>query len=184
MSTLNSAILVGGVSPPPVSDPRPSASISPLSSSSLVANPSTPSNLTGQSSGVGTRIPSTPYTSSPFMQNPQSGPSGSTSFVQGFPWNGGHIPPSAPYVGPSPTYVDVLFGNQNAFTIFSLQTSSQVVAAPFRISPFSLFIGGISTPTFQNLVSAGAGQTTYHTRQVSNPLAFEWNPFQNSATTS
>ena len=63
-----------------------------------------------------TEIPSAPYTFSPFIQNPQSGPSASTSFVQGFPWNGGHIPPYAPYVGPSPTNVGVSFGNQNPFT--------------------------------------------------------------------
>ena len=149
-----------------------------------MVSPSAPSNITGQSSGVVTGIPSTPYTSSPFMQNSQSDPIGSTSFVQGFPWNGGHIPPSTPYVDPSLTYVGVPSRNHNSFIGFSFHTSSQVSTASFGSSPFSLFIGGISTPTFQNLVSAGAGQTTYHTRQVSNPLAFEWNPFQNSATTS
>ena len=68
--------------------------------------------------GVFTGIPSEPYTSSPFMQNAQSGLSGSTYFVQGFPWNGGHIPPSTPYVGPSPTCFFVSYQNQNPFKGF------------------------------------------------------------------
>ena len=111
MSTPTLSMLDDGFSPPLVNAPIPSASTAPLSSSARVVNPSVPSNVIGQSSGVVTRIPSVPFTSSPFMQSVQSVPSGSTLFVQGFSWNGGHIPPSTPYVGPSPTYVGVSYRN-------------------------------------------------------------------------
>ena len=47
--------------------PIPSSSVAPCYLSARVVNPSTPLNITGQSSGVVTRIPSAPYTSSPFM---------------------------------------------------------------------------------------------------------------------
>ena len=76
------------------------------------------------------------------------------------------------------------FGNPKTFIGYSFQTSSQVSATPFGSSPFSLFSGGIYAPMFQNPVLVGAGQTTYHTPQTSNLLAFRWNPFQNNATTS
>ena len=151
MYTPTSAMMDGRVSPPRVSAPRPNAYVAPvvllkfttpLSPSARVVSPSRPSNIIGQSSGVVTGIPSAPYISSPFMQNAQSGLSGSTYFVQVFPWNGGNIPPSAPYVVPLPTYVGVSSGNQNPFIGFSLHTSIQVSAAPFGSSPLSLFSGG------------------------------------------
>ena len=69
----------------PVSPPRPSASIAPLSPSAQVVQPSTPSNVVGQSSGVVTWIPSATFASPTFMQSVQSGPSVSTSFVYGLP---------------------------------------------------------------------------------------------------
>ena len=103
--TPTSTILVGGVPPPPVGAPRPSASTAPFSPSSRVVQPSTPSNVVDISSGVVTGISNAPFASHSFMQTVERGPSGSSSFVQGFPWNGGHIPPSTPYVGPTPTYV-------------------------------------------------------------------------------
>ena len=111
MPTPTSAMMVSRVSPPSMSALRPSSSAAPLSPSAQLVNPSTPSYITGHSNGVVTGIPSAPYTSSPFMHNAQIGMSGSTSFVQGFMWNGGHITPSTPYVGPSPAYVHVSFGN-------------------------------------------------------------------------
>ena len=115
MSTPTSSMMDGGVSPPPMSTPIPSASTASLYSNARVINPSTTSNVIGDFSGVVTGIPSAPYTYSPCMQNAESCLSGSTSFVQGFPWNGGHIPLSAAYVGPLPTYVGVPTGNQKTF---------------------------------------------------------------------
>ena len=47
------------------------------------------------------------------FQSAQSGPSGSNSFIQGFQWYGVHMPPSAPYVGPSPTYTSESSGGPN-----------------------------------------------------------------------
>ena len=81
MSIPTSAILAGGVLPPPVSSPRPSASIAPTSPSARVVQHSAPSNVVGQSSGVVTRISISPFTSPSFMQTAQSGPSGSTLFI-------------------------------------------------------------------------------------------------------
>ena len=107
ISTPTSAILAGGVLPPPVGAPRPSASTAPLSPSSRVVQPSAPSIVVDSFSGVVTGIPSAPFGSPSFMDTTQSGPSGSSSFVQGFLWNGGNIPPSTPYVGPTPAYVSM-----------------------------------------------------------------------------
>ena len=69
MSTPTSAILASGVSPPPVSAPKPSASIAPLSPSARVVQPSTPSNVVDPSSGMVTRIPSAHFASPSFMQS-------------------------------------------------------------------------------------------------------------------
>ena len=69
MSTPTLSMMAAGVSPPLVSAPRHSESIAPLSPSARVVSPSTPSKIIGHSSGVVTRIPSVPYTYSPFMQN-------------------------------------------------------------------------------------------------------------------
>ena len=67
MSTPTSGMLVGGVPPPLVGTPRPSASTAPLSPSSWVVQPSTSSNVVGLSSGVVTGIPSAPFASPSFM---------------------------------------------------------------------------------------------------------------------
>ena len=85
MYTLTLSIILGGVSPPSMSSPRPSASIAPLSPSARVVQPLEPCIIVHQYSWVVPRIPSSPFTSPSFMQSAQSGPSGSTSFVQGFP---------------------------------------------------------------------------------------------------
>ena len=111
MYTPNSSMMTVGVTPLSGSTLRHSASTPPPSPSAQVVNPLAASNVIGESSGMVIGILSVPYTSYPFMQNSQSGLSGSTSFVEGFPWNGGHIPPSTPYVGPWPTYVGVSSGN-------------------------------------------------------------------------
>ena len=107
------ATMAGGFLPPPVGASRPSTSIEPLSPSSRVVQPSAPSNVVDPSSGVVIRIPSAPFSFPSFMQSAQSGPSGSSSSIHGFPWNGLHIPPSTPYVGPSPAYVGMSSGNTN-----------------------------------------------------------------------
>ena len=101
------AILVEGVLPPPVSAPRSSLPSTPLTPVSQVVQPLVHSNLEGTSGDMVTGIPSIPTVPSSFPYTTQSGPVGSSAFIQGFPWNGGHIPPSTPYVGPSPSYVGV-----------------------------------------------------------------------------
>ena len=90
MYTPNSSMMTVGVTPLSGSTLRHSASTPPPSPSAQVVNPSAASNVIGESSGMVIGILSVPYTSYPFMQNAQSGLSGSTSFVEGFPWNGTH----------------------------------------------------------------------------------------------
>ena len=108
ISTPTLAILACGDPPPPIGDFGRSASTAPLSPMCRVVQPSSPSNVIYLSSGVVTGIPIAPFDSPSFMQTSQSGPSLSSSFIQGFPWNGGHIPPSTPYVGPTPAYVGIV----------------------------------------------------------------------------
>ena len=127
-----------------------------------------------------TRIPSIPTIPSSFPYTTQSGPVGSSAFVQGFPWNGGHIPPSTPYVGPTPSYVGVHFKSTNPYGQ-GFQTS---VSAPFTSSPFSLFSGGIPAPVFQTPALTRVARTSYTTPHINNPLAYGWNPFQRSPPTS
>ena len=91
-----------GVLPPSVSAPRSSIPSTPLTPASWVVQPPVHSNLAGTSGDMVTGIPSIPIVPSSFPYTSQSGPVGSSAFVQGFPWNGGHIPPSTPYVGPTP----------------------------------------------------------------------------------
>ena len=148
-----------------------------MSPSARVVNPSTPLNTIGPSSMVVTKIPSVHFTCSPLFQNTQSGPSDSTSFVQGFPWFGAHIPPSSPYVGPTPTYAGVSYGSQNPFSRLNFQNSIQALVAPLGSSPFSLFSAGITTPVSVTPALVGINRTQYNTPQVSNPLAFGWNRF-------
>ena len=105
---------------------------------------------------------------------------GSYSFVQGFPWNGGHIPPSSPYVGPPPSYVGVQFGSNTSYGK-SYQTT---ILVPYTSSPFSLFSGGIPAPVFQTPTSMGTARTTYTTPPTQNPVAYGWNPFQSNLPTS
>ena len=92
ISTPTSAVLVGGVTPPPVGTPRPSAPTAPLSPSIWVVQPPTSLNVVGPSSGFVIGVPSAPFASPSFMHTSQSGHAGSSSFFQGFLWNGGHIP--------------------------------------------------------------------------------------------
>ena len=125
-----------------------------------------------------TGIPSVPLVPTSFAHTAQSGPIGSSSFFHGFPWNGGHIPPSTPYVGPTPAYVGVQFRNPNPYG----QVFQTPISAPFMSSPFSLFSGGIPAPVFQALVSSGVAQTTYTAPHMNNPLAYGWNRFQSSPT--
>ena len=66
MSTPTSAVLAGGVPPPPVGNPIPSAPTAPLSPSNRVVQPPTSSNVVGPSSGVVTGIPSAPFASPSF----------------------------------------------------------------------------------------------------------------------
>ena len=110
-----SAISVEGVLPPPVSALRSSIPSTPLTPASQVVQPLVHSNLVGTSGDMVTGIPSIPTIPSSFPYTSQSGPVGSSAFVQGFPWNGGNIPPSSPYIGPSPSYVGVHFGNNTSY---------------------------------------------------------------------
>ena len=175
-STLISTILAEGVPPPLVGTPRKNIPATPLTPSSRVVQPSTSTNVVGTSCGVVTRIPSVPFASPSFLHTTQSGPIGSFSFVQGFLWNGGHIPPSTHYVGPTPTYVGMHFGNTNTYG----QGFQTLVSAPFMSSHFSLFSGGILALVFQTPISSRGAQTTYTALHINNPLAYGWNPFQSS----
>ena len=92
-STPISAILAEGMLPPSVGTPRTNIPATPLTPSSQVVQPPTSTNAVGTSGGVVTGIPSAPSASPSFAYTAQSGPIGSSSFVQGFPWNWGNIPP-------------------------------------------------------------------------------------------
>ena len=94
------------VLPPPASAPRSNITTMPLTPASQVVQPLAPTSLAGASGGMVTGIPSIPIVPSSFTYTAQSGLVGSSTFVQGFPWNGGHIPPSTPYVGifPHPVF--------------------------------------------------------------------------------
>ena len=130
--TFTSTFLAEGILPPPVSTPRSSIPSTPLTPASRVVQPPVHSNLVGTSGDIFTGIPSIPSVPFSFTYTTQSGLVGSLAFVQGFPWNGGHIPPFTPYVGPSPSYVGVQFGNNTSYGK-SFQTP---ILAPFMSSPF------------------------------------------------
>ena len=98
-----------GVLPPPISAPRSRIPSTPLTPASQEVQLPVHSNLAGTSGDMVTGIPSIPSVPYSFPYTTQSGPVGSSAFIQGFPWNGGHIPSSTPYVGPSPSYVRVAF---------------------------------------------------------------------------
>ena len=87
-----STLPVEGVLPPPVSAPRSSLPSTPLTPASRVVQPLVHSNLVGTSSDMVTGIPSIPTVLSSFPYTTQSGLVGSSTFVQGFPWNGGTFP--------------------------------------------------------------------------------------------
>ena len=110
-----------------------------------MVQPPVHSNLAGTSGDMVIGIPSIPTVPSSFPYTTHSGLVGSSAFVQGFPWNGGHIPPSTPYVGPTPSYVGVQFGNTNP----DGQGFQTPVLAPFMRFSFSLFSGGILASIFQ-----------------------------------
>ena len=130
--------------PPPIGTPRTNIPVTPLTPASQVVQPPASTNVVGTSGGLVIGIPSVPSASPSFAHTTQSGPIGSSSFVHGFPWNGGHIPPSTPYVGPTPTYVGVQFGNTHPYG----QGFQMSVSAPFMSSPFSLFSRGIPALVF------------------------------------
>ena len=104
-STPIPAIPAEGVPPPSVGTPRTSIPATLLTPASLVVQTTASTNVAGTSGGVVTGIPSVPSASPSFAHTAQSGLVGSSSFVQGFPWNGGHIPPSTPYVGSTLTHM-------------------------------------------------------------------------------
>ena len=96
-----------------------------LSLSDRVVGPLTlVSPTTSSTNMVVTGVPSMSFTSSPLFQFFQNIPSGSTPPIQGYPWYGGHIPPSMPYVGPTPTFVGVSARSPNPSSGFCFQTSS------------------------------------------------------------
>ena len=90
--TSTSATLAQGVLAPPIGAPRTSIPTTPLTPASRVVQPPAPTSLAGASGGMVTGIPSVPTVPTSFTHTAQSGPIGSLAFVQGFPWNGGHIP--------------------------------------------------------------------------------------------
>ena len=102
-----SAALAEGVLPPSVNAPRSSIPTTPLTPVSRVVQPLVPTSLASATGGMVTGIPSVPTVPTSFTHTAQSGPIGSSAFVQGFPWNGGHIPLSTLYVGSPPSYVGV-----------------------------------------------------------------------------
>ena len=106
-STSTSLAPAERVPPPLVGAPRTSIPTTPLTPASRVVQTPTPTSLAGTFGGMVTGIPSVPSVPTSFAHTAQSGHIGSLAFFQGFPWNGGHIPPSTPYVGPTPAYVGV-----------------------------------------------------------------------------
>ena len=179
MSTPTSTIPYGGVHVPPIGTFRLSTLVTPLSPSSRVVQPHTSPNVASPSSEVVNGIPSAPFASPSFVHTAQSDHVGFSLFVQGFQWNGGNIPPSTPYVGPTPAYVGVHFGNTN----FYGQGFQTLISAPFTSSPFSFFGGGIPAPIFQTPVSTRGAQNTYTTLHRGNSLAYGWIHFQCNPTT-
>ena len=175
-----STIPVEGVLPTPVSAPRSSFPSTPLTPMRRMFQPLVHSNIGGTSGDMVTGIPSIPTIPSSFPYTTQSGPVGSSAFVQGFPWNGGHIPPSSPYVGPSPSYVGVQFGSNTSYG----QSFQTPILVPYTSSLFSLFSGGIPAPVFQTPASMGMARTTYTAPPTQNPVAYGWNPFQSNLPTS
>ena len=77
-----STLPVEGVLPPPVSAPRSSLPSTPLTPASQVVHPSVHSNLVGTSGDMVIGIPSIPTITSSFPYTTQSGPVGSSAFVQ------------------------------------------------------------------------------------------------------
>ena len=88
-----------GVLPPLVGTQRISIPTTLLTPASRVIQPLDPTSLAGDFGGMVTQIPSVPTVPTSFAHTTQSGPIGSSVFVQGFTCNGGHIPPSTPYIG-------------------------------------------------------------------------------------
>ena len=81
MSTPTLVMLAGGVPPPPIATPIPSAPIAPLSPSSRLVQPPNSLNVAVPSGGVVTGIPSASFASPSFMHTTQSGLVRSSSFV-------------------------------------------------------------------------------------------------------
>ena len=102
-----SVVLAEGVLCRLIGTPRSSIPTMPLTLASRVVQPPVPTSLVGASGGMVIGIPSIPTVRSSFTHTDQSGAVGSLTFVQGFPWNGGHIPPFTSYVGPPPSYLGV-----------------------------------------------------------------------------
>ena len=91
-STPMLAIPAKGVPPPLVGTPRKNISSTPLTSAIKVVQPLNSTKVVGSSGGVVNGIPNAPFSSPYFAHTSQSGPIGSSSFVQGFMWNGGTFP--------------------------------------------------------------------------------------------
>ena len=81
-----------GVPPPPVGAPRSNIPTTPLTLESRVVQPLAPTSLAGASGGMVTGISRVPTVPTSFTHTTQSGPIGSSTFVKGFPWNGGTYP--------------------------------------------------------------------------------------------
>ena len=91
-STSTSVFSAEGVPPPLVGAPKKNIPNTLLTLASQVIQSPASTNIVGTSRGVVTGIPSVASTSTSFAHTAQSGPIGSSSFVHGFPWNGGTFP--------------------------------------------------------------------------------------------
>ena len=143
INTPTSTMLIGVASPSHVCVPLsniPNASVvslsfnpsTHLSLSARVVGPSVPTIPTiGSANVVVTSVPSMPFTSYPLFQNFHNNASGSSPLVQGYPWYGVHIPPSMPYVVPTPTLASVSSGSPNALSNFNFKT--QVRSRPHQL---------------------------------------------------
>ena len=109
----------------------------------MISPPVYANTTTGSSNVVVTGIPSVPFTSYPLFQNFQNNSINYVPFVQGYPWYGGHIHHSWPFVGLVSSCYGVYFGSQNPFTGFNFQNVGNNLITPFGSYSFSL-LGGIN----------------------------------------
>ena len=154
---------LGGLYPPHVtilvSNTHSAQVVSLNFSSTTLISPSTQvintmlsmNSTTIYSTVIFTSIPSVPFTSSIFFQNFQNNPTSFSSFIQGFPWYGGHIPPSSPFVGHVPTYFGVSSKIQNPFIGFSFPNAARPRLYQSGVLVSHYLVEGMPLPCLQLL---------------------------------